>query len=211
MPADQVEVLNYIDKLHSLQTESGKAINRTYALLLGFCLLTVAVSSGMAVADTKFTIIGLNVAFPSWAPPYIGAWLVFILYVQLLSFVSHENRLRETILALYKEIGFEHDSLKSRQVNLLEYPNVVNLIASSENLPLGFIDALVTLMLVVLILISPLIAQGYVAFRMLATHGPRWWLICSFLLIFVFMIVYLVAFVRWLLGAAHQIVGREAR
>src|SRR5258708_11793171 len=116
MPADQVNLLNYLDKLHSLQTEAGKAINRTYALTLGFCLLTISISSGVATADAKFTLLGLNISFPSWAPPLVGAWLIFIMYAQLLSFVSHETRLRNTILSLYEEIGFEHDSLKPRQV-----------------------------------------------------------------------------------------------
>lgn len=196
MKPKRTVTLHYIDKLHTLQIESGKIINLYCALCLALCFLTAFISSGFATADPKLTVIGLNISFPSWVLPLLGTWLILIMYSQLVSIVCHESRLRRTILDLYKEIEFEHESMKTREVNLLEYPNVLTLMTSQENLRLGRLQALLTLAAFIIVLVVPLVTQIYAAYSMLVGYGESWWIVTSSVIIIVCMLMYMVAFFR---------------
>lgn len=196
MKSDKAVTLHYIDKLHVLQIESGKKINLYCALCLAVCFFTFFISSGFATADPKLTIIGLNISFPSWVLPLIGTWLILIMYSQLISIVCHESRLRRTILDLYKEIEFEHESMQTRQVNLLEYPNVLTLMTSRENLRLGRMQTAITLTALIIVLIIPLFTQVYASYRMLAGYGGSSWIAVSSVIVIVCMLVYMAAFFR---------------
>jgi len=202
--------LDYLSKLHSTLLETGRAVNRDmiWCMLLSFVIIIL--SSGLAVVDSKITLLGLNLGVPTWFIPFCTGWLLTFIFVRMLGLTFHDDRILKTILRLYRELGYDDTSLKATELSPLEHPNIMSLIGSKENLPIGRASNLLAVLFVAAIFLFPFIAQVFLACRMFITLGPNWWLILAFLLMLSLMLFYLSAFIRGMVslgGTEPRITG----
>jgi hypothetical protein len=188
--------LDYLSKLHATLLETGKAVNRDILWCTSLSIVIIVLSSGLAVADSQITLVGLKLALPVWFVPFCAAWLLTFMYVHLWGLTNHDDRLLKTILRLYRELGLDDAGLQATEVSPLELPNLVTVIGSKQNLPLGRASLPLGALLASAIALLPPVAQVFLACRMLMTHGPKWWLILAFLFMLSFMIFFFVAFVH---------------
>lgn len=188
--------LHYIDKIHVSLIETGKAINRNLIYIVILSLLLIALGSGLLEAEKNISVAGLVFSFPYWTISYAGAWILIFYYVSFIGLIGHETRLRDAILRLYKKIGFSDQSMEELQANPLEYPNFVTTSVSERNIGIGLAETPIRLIIMAVILILPLFAEGYVAYRLVAIQNYSIWMILSFAAILLVGITYLVALLR---------------
>lgn len=198
---DRTVQLHYIDKVHSALKETGESISRVVIFQTLLSLITIALSAGVIFSDTDYTVSGFtfHVSFPLVLVS--GAVAVGCLLMSQLGLVQHEDNLRDTVLRLYRELGYDDMSMANPLANPLESPNVVTIILnlySSRSLPGTLHRLLYTssrVLFFALFLLLPLVAQIVTCYRMVILFGWQWWLLLP---VFVFTIsaVYVILYFR---------------
>ena len=108
-----------------------------------------------------------------------------------LGFVQHEDNLRNTILRLYSELGYEDPSMKNALANPLESPNiavtVLNLyyFRSLSSLFYRILQTSSRVLFFTLFLLLPIGAQFIAGYQMIVLYGWQWWTPITFLVLFV--------------------------
>ena len=204
MSSENELVLHYIDKVHVSLLETGKGVNRYAMYVVTMSLLLVALGTGLLDAGKTISISGLSINFPSWVISYVGAWILIFFYGSFLGLITHEQLLHSLVLRLYRSIGFSDKSMEGEWVNPLEYPGVLTI--SYGYSILGKAHSPILILYLVVLIFFPLVAEGYVAYKLLVSQDYSMLLIFSFCLIFLIGFTHFVALFRSFQGLNKQAV-----
>jgi|SRR5579859_5949084 len=199
MQPEKELVLHYIDKVHSSLTGTITALNRVWILLVVFSFILIILCFGLvSTGNSGFSYGGLNLIVPLWIIIFGGAWVIGILFIYLLSLETQRGELVDEIVKLYQSIGYENNSMKLRGTGALEIPNMMSIVIESIKFK-SIMDPLLLVIFGVVFLI-PLGAEGIACYKIIAVFGWKWWIIVSFLLLFLLTISYLITYVRSILS-----------
>jgi hypothetical protein len=178
---DRDLTLHLIDKMSANLVEAGKGVNRVMLLVLVAAVIVFALSAGWVSIDQKVSIWGtsLNISFPTVLISF--CWLIVVAFANQVGLAIHEERLCDSILRLYRELGLWDRSLDDPYANPLEYPNFVTTIARIGDLKADWIKSLLRFLAGALSLVPPCGAIIFAHLRLLSHYGAQWWVITSFL------------------------------
>lgn len=124
---DKSVVLNYIDKAHQNLYIIGKKINRTIGLIVPVCLIIIAICFDVIKLSDSISFIGLTFKLSDSLLLVLLCSICYILQVFLYGYGIKETENSDLIIKLYKDIGFEHDSLVNENACVLEHPNPLSI------------------------------------------------------------------------------------
>ena len=120
--------LHYIDKIHTTLVEAGSQIDKVVFAQSLVTLIILALATEIITAGREYSLEGLRLFI---SPPLIlvsGSILIGFLLMCQFGLVKHEEKLRNTILRLYNEIGYSDPSMLDLVANPLESPNLATTI-----------------------------------------------------------------------------------
>lgn len=204
---DKELILHYIDKVHSSLTGTITALNRVWILLVVFSFILIILCFGLvSTSNSGFSYGGLNLIVPFWIIIFGGAWVIGILFIYMLSLETQRGVLVEEIIKLYKSIGYENDSMKLGGTGALEIPNMMTI--AIESIKFESIINIPLSATFVVVLLVPLGAEIIACYKTIATFGWKWWIIASFLLLFLLSISYLISYVHSILSESPATRGK---
>ena len=179
---DKIVVLHYIDKNHNMVIEAGKTINGVMVLLSLTTFIVIALASGIASADQKISIIGINLTVPPWLLLTGGSGIVGGLLIFLCCLDKYQWCLSVHIRNLYKSISFKDETLESSGFDAAycsSIPVIIGLMHKDTHTdkPNGLEKSiyLVGLVLTVIIwFLIPLAAEGYAGYKMITLYNWAW-------------------------------------
>ncbi len=189
MSSEKELALHYIDKVHMSLLETGKAINRYAMYVVTTSLLLMALGTGLLDVGKTISISGLSISIPSWVISYVGAWILIFFYGSFLGLINHENWLYKVVIRLYRSIGFSDESMESHSENTLEYPGVLTISASKRSL--GKAHSPFIILYAGVLILFPMVAEVYVAYKLLVSQNY------SLLMIFSFCLIFLIGFTHF--------------
>jgi hypothetical protein len=196
VPVNPVFALNYIDKVSAALLETGKGVNRALITSLTMSLVVTGLCFGSVSIDQKITFGGTSLNVP-FSVILVGcSWVIAMAFTHCVALTSHETRLRDVILRLYRDIGFSDPSLDDLIANPLEYPNVFTTVTSRDDFRIGPIGNVFDLILMVIVLLLPTLSIGFAHFRLWSLVGGRWWVVSSLVSCVSLMLLSIVALFR---------------
>lgn len=147
--------INFIDKLHVSLQETGKAINRHFLYLTFFSAILSMIALDAIVVSDKFNIFVFEISISPVLFILCISFIVTFLFVSLLSLLCYEERLRDDMLRIYKELGFFDESLKNTQVSPLEYPVLASVLIGRNVGSLSYAKKLFSRVIQLFVLIFP--------------------------------------------------------
>jgi hypothetical protein len=195
--------LHYIDKVHATLLETGNLINRVIFVQTLVSLVMVALAAEVIAVDKEFSLEGLKFYVSSPLILVSGSVFIGFLLMSQLGLVKHEEKLRDTILRLYKEIEYSDQSMRDIVAHPLESPNIATIIwnlyytrlQDRPSLAYKLLLFLSRVFFFALFLFAPLAAQFVVGYKVFLLYGTQWW---SFLpyVVLVFSAIYVLSFSR---------------
>jgi hypothetical protein len=174
--SNQDALFNYMDKVYNSFSETLKSYNRlglSYFMLTSFIVL---ISLG-AISVNSFTMLNINLIAPLWLILIGGVWVNYglILFISILG--KHLNSLENTLLRLYKSVGYEDKSM----FYLIGSPIRRMTVRTSSY-------CLITL-LIFFVLSFPLISSIFAFYKLIYIFGWVWWMwfLIGFTLLWIFI------------------------
>ena len=138
--------------------------------------------------------------FAVWVVPFVLCWIVALFYVNLLGLSVHRAALIDTILRIYRELGYTEIGVSNRGKTMLEYPNILTMLTSEEKhhgshgyrALRAFSQALYPLLM-----LGPIFAQLFSAYQYARTDKVLNLMTASFFAAAVIMLIHLIIFVSW--------------
>lgn len=116
-------VLNYIDKAHQNLHIIGKKSNRVIGLVVPICLVVLAFCYNVISLSNSITFLGLTIELTTTLLLVILCSVCYMLQVFLYGLGIKETENSDLIIKLYKDLGFENESMVNENACVLEYPN----------------------------------------------------------------------------------------
>jgi hypothetical protein len=171
--------LDYLGKAHDALKETGQRVHATIVIQSITSLLTISLVLRVVQTDSQYQAAGLTLhadsAFFLVALSVASAALLSY----LIGLMQHESDLRDLIVNMYRESGFQHRSLEVKLLNPLEYPHIITVIRSVAQRPALPHPAAVAvrwitrLAILGLMLALPIAAQMFAGWG-LNTSGQTW-------------------------------------
>ncbi len=198
---DRELTLHYIDKVHTSLLETGQSINRSIVSLALLVVIILALSSGIVSVNQNISLGGFNFNVSISIVLTGGAWAIGLLFIYILGLDYHDSILRDTILRLYKSLGFSDESMFDLESNSLEFPNILTITLNTKRMPSYFLGKAIYIISLILafsfFLIGPIIAQIIAGYKMVLLYGATWWIWLSFSLIVLITVSRLVSFLKF--------------
>jgi len=119
--------LNYIDKLTVALYDTGKQVHRSMTIIIVMSILMLGLLLNIVAIPGELNMGSIKLTFSSSFILIILSWSLTYVYIRFLGLTKHELYLFKTIRRLYKNIGFEDDSILDTTYTALEYPNTITL------------------------------------------------------------------------------------
>jgi uncharacterized integral membrane protein len=127
--SDGALVLNYIDKLYASLNRLWDISGRLTTVAVTLALLTLITASNVVTVGEDFSVLGIpfKVAVPTLLAGSVIAIAILLYVVQRLT--EQQDRLREEITKLYKQIGLEERGLEKEALTPLQRPSAYSALA----------------------------------------------------------------------------------
>tara|TARA_R110000744_G_scaffold369279_1_gene479435 strand:- start:423 stop:1025 length:603 start_codon:yes stop_codon:yes gene_type:complete len=183
---DKQASLQFVSKIQDAYFQTGRMLNRKVSMMLILSVVLVLLSTGMVKIDQDFSLLGFKFQISVWVILYTVSWVLALVVLSIGGLARHEEQLNTEILRIYAELGFvDHSSSRLDSVSACEFPKLISLVCSKENLKLGSKTSVyLERILGVLWLILPIIGQGFAVYTLCSILGIRWWVVCSYLVMF---------------------------
>jgi hypothetical protein len=192
---DRDITLNYVDKLHAVLLEAGRAVNRALLWLIVLSVICLAVATEAVSIETNLSLAGAVLELSDWMILLTLSWLVGLFHVYLLGVAQHEQTVKRRIIAYYGALGFEPPHPAGEEAHPLEYPNLYGSITAPmlrRGLLASLLNLITFLMIVTSVTLFPIVVEVVAFRRMLQIQNGAWWVWVAYLLLLGLLVGYLI-------------------
>ena len=197
-------ILSHIDKAYSTLTKSWDIANTMLASGIIISCVLIMLSSGFLSLDKQFEFQGF-VFQPSSALSFFMITGSFAISYCIFMYYAQDNRssgLQHEIIRLYKIIGYNESSIANEVIGPFQSPIVAAFIGpfmesskTSRKIWLILLDMLRGIIFILLIVGLPLTAEFTAGLKMLSLFGYQWWVLLSFIVSILILLIGLATFV----------------